>query len=264
MRGRLGRRTVLAAAGGLALGGATTGGAVAAPSEDSFDVLPATEHETAVHVRTAAADGPTVVVVGGVHGDEVAGYEAAAEVADVAIERGRLVTIPRANAAAVERGTRTAADGVDLNRQFPVGGTPRTELARALWDVVTRYDADVFVDLHESKGVYDGTDAGGVGQAIFHSRDDAARADAREAAAHLNRNYVDDPTYRFTVDAFDRATDDLSGLFAHKVARDTDAVAFLAETVLDGPTLATRVRWHTRIVRSLVDEELFVDGDGEG
>ena len=267
MRSELERRTLLTVAGGLLLGsagGATMSGrVVAAPSKDSFTILAGTEHETTGYVRTAEANGPTVMVVGGVHGNEVAGYEAAAKASDMAIERGRLVTVPRANVTAIENGTRTAEDGGDLNRQFPVGEKPTTELARALWDVVTRYDPDVFVDLHESKGIFDGDVAGGVGQTIFHSRDDAALADAREAAEYLNENHVDDSTYNFTVDPLAPAEDGLSGLFAHKVARDTDAVSFLAETVFNGPKLATRVKWHTRLVRSLTDEELFVDGDGE-
>lgn len=267
MRAPLERRTVLAVAGGLALGGvagaATTGSAVAAPSEESFTVLAGTEHETAGYVRTATADGPTVVVVGGVHGNEVAGYEAAARLSDAAIERGRLVTVPRANVAAIEDGARTAEDGVDLNRQFPVGEEPTTELARALWDAVTRYDPDVFVDLHESKGVYDGDVVTGVGQTIFHSRDDAALADAREAAAYLNENYVTDSTYDFGTDPLDPTADGLSGLFAYKMARDTDAVSFLVETVFDGPELATRIQWHTQIVRRLAAEELFAEGDAD-
>ncbi len=265
MRTRLRRRELLAVTGGLALGSvgaaATAGRAVAAPAKDSFTLLAGTEHETTGYVRTAAADGPTVVVVGGVHGNEVAGYRAAAQVVDMPIERGRLVVVPRANAAAIENGTRNVPGGGDLNRKFPVGEKPTSELARALWGVVRRYDPDVFIDLHESKGVYDGDIAGGVGQAIFHSRDAAAAADAREAAEYLNQNYVDDATYNFTADLSNPAEDNLSGLFTYKVARDTDAVSFLAETVSDGPKLATRVQWHERIVRSLIDEELFVGDD---
>ena len=264
MKERLGRRKVLAVSGGLALGSVgsatMTGRTVAAPSKDSFSILAGTERETKGYVRTAEADGPTVMVVGGIHGNEVAGYRAAADVSDMAIERGQLVTIPRANVAAIRNDTRNARGGVDLNRQFSVGKRPRTELARALWSVVTRYDPDVFIDLHESKGIFDGDITGGVGQAIFYSRDDAALADAKEAANYLNENYVADPTYDFTIDPLDPVEDGLVGLFVHKIAQDTDAVSFLVETTYDGPKLATRIRWHTRIVRSLSDEELFVDG----
>lgn len=99
------RRKMLAVTGGLALNsiGSTTitGKAVAAPSTDSFSILAGTEHETTGYVRTAETDGPTVMVIGGIHDNEVAGYKAAAKVTDMAIERGQLVTIPRANVAAI-------------------------------------------------------------------------------------------------------------------------------------------------------------------
>ena len=265
------RRPVLVALGGVAVGAAgiaaATDGANAATSEESFTILEGTEHETTGYVRTADADGPTVMVVGGIHGNEVSGYQAAAKVTDMDIVRGRLVTVPRTNVVAIEDGTRVGEDGVDLNRQFPTGGEPTTELARALWDVVERYEPDVFIDLHESQSLYEGDVEDGVGQAIFHSRDVSAQRDAREAAAKLNEHYVDDPTYDFTVGPFSLPPSRTENLFVHKVARDTDAVAFLAETVTTEPTLATRIRWHTEIVQSLVWEELLNDptpDDGEG
>ena len=69
-------------------------------------------------------------MVGGVHGNEVAGYEAAANVRDLDVERGRLVTVPRANVVAIEAGAGTGENGVDLNRQFPVGSEPTRECSR--------------------------------------------------------------------------------------------------------------------------------------
>ena len=261
MRDTLGRRSVLSITGGLVLGGlglpATSDRTGATRSKESFTILPGTEHETTGYVQTGPADGPTVLVVGGIHGNEVAGYEAAAKLSDLAIDRGRLVTIPRANVVAIEDGIRYGEDGVDLNRQFPVGAEPTTELANALWDVVTRFDPDVVIDLHESESLYEGDVTDGVGQAIFHSRDDAAHEDALEAATHLNSNYVDDPTYDFTEAPFSDEDGELSGLFVHKAARDTDAVAFLAETVFNDVELATRIRWHVQLVRRLTNDELF-------
>jgi len=268
MRTTLGRRSVLTISGGLALGGlglrATTERSGATQANDSFTILPGSEHETTGYVQTGAEDGPTVLVVGGIHGNEVAGYEAASNLRDLAIDRGRLVTIPRANEVAIEEGVRYGEDGADLNRQFPVGETPTTELARAIWDVGTRFDPDVVIDLHESKSLYEGDVTDGVGQAIFHSRDAAAHEDAVDAANYVNANYVDDPTYDFTEAPFSGEDGALSGLFVHKVARDTDAVAFLVETVFRDVELATRVRWHTHIVRRLVDEELLGSGGSDG
>lgn len=258
------RRTVLALAGGLVLGGlgaSSTTAQVDGSTDETFTILEGTDHETTGYVRTADADGPTALVVGGIHGNEDAGYEAAANVTDLPIERGRLVVVPRANVVAIENETRTGEDGVDLNRQFPVGSEPTTELARALWDVVTRFEPDTVIDLHESTSLYEGDVTEGVGQVIFHSRDESARADAQQATEYVNENYVSDSTYDFTSSVFSDDDGDLEGLFVHKAARDTDAVAFLAETVSSDPTLATRIEWHTQIVRSLSEDELFDEAE---
>lgn len=78
------RRPFLAAVGGIVLGGAgitaTSERANAAQSDETFTILGGTEYEATGYVQTADADGPTVLVVGGLHGNEVAGYEAAAGV----------------------------------------------------------------------------------------------------------------------------------------------------------------------------------------
>ncbi|WP_226377584.1 succinylglutamate desuccinylase/aspartoacylase domain-containing protein [Haloterrigena turkmenica] len=210
-----------------------------------------------MYQTVANADGPTVLVVGGIHGNEVAGYEAASAIAEWEIDAGTLVTIPHANAEAVEQRTRTDDDGVDLNRQFPEGEEPTTDLARALWTVVDRYDPDVVIDLHESIGIYAGGPVDGVGQAIFHSDSTETATDAEQAADTVNRNHVDEPGLEFTTDTFSKPENDPSGLLVHKAARDLNAQSFLIETLSRGPDLETRIHWHTRLVTTLIEEELF-------
>ncbi|ELY41999.1 PKD domain-containing protein [Natronorubrum tibetense] len=260
-RNSLSRRTALSLTAGSVLAGI---GATTASSEtdegvsrESFEILEGTDHETTVHVTTAQADGPTVVVVGGVHGNEVAGYVAAHEIADWTIEAGTLVTIPEADAVAVDRGIRTGEEGVDLNRQFSEGSEPETKLARALWDVVAESDPDVVLDLHESTGIYAGNPVDGVGQAIFHSDGDGAPATAAEAADYVTRNYVDDPDLAFQTGRFSGPNNDPQGLLVHKAARDLDADAYLVETLSTDVDLETRVRWHSVIAERLVEDELF-------
>lgn len=253
------RRSFLAATGTVAfagLGASTVGGAEPV-TNGSFELLAGTAAETTVYVKTADADGPTVMVVGGLHGDEEAGYQAAGDIAEWDIESGQLVVIPRANARAVERGTRTAADGVDLNRQFPTGRDPTYEVAQAIWNVIVDYDPDVFVDLHESTELYNGDVTDGVGQAVFRSLDMEAAAKAGEAVRHVNENYVEDDTNNFEIGYFSGPNVDPNGLVAHKASRDLDALGFLVETLSTGPALETRVEWQKAVVRKLAEEELF-------
>ncbi|WP_121742557.1 PKD domain-containing protein [Natronorubrum halophilum] len=262
------RRAVLTTTAGCALAGigiATVSGQDddesneddAGITRDSFPIMDGTNRETTVHVTTADADGPTVVVVGGIHGNEVAGYAAAEEVADWAIDVGTLVTIPRADTVAVDRGTRTDDEGVDLNRQFHEGDDPETELARAIWAVISEYDPDVVVDLHESRGIYADDPVDGVGQAIFHSSNDEAVNAAAETADYVTRNYVDDPTRAFQTGPFSRPDNDPQGLLVHKAARDLGADAFLVETLSVDVDLETRVEWHLAITEQLVADGLF-------
>ncbi|MEY7851002.1 succinylglutamate desuccinylase/aspartoacylase family protein [Natrarchaeobius sp. A-rgal3] len=277
-REKLSRRTVLAAATGCAVAGtgvATVGGALDddgidaetaedALSRDSFSIRAGTDQETTVYVTTAPIDGPTAVVVGGIHGNEVAGYEAAREIADWRIDAGTCVTIPEANAIAVEQGTRSGDDWTDLNRQFPEGEPPRTALAEAIWDVIVEYDADVVVDLHESTGIYAGDPVDGVGQAIFHSGGSNAVETARASAEYATENYVDDPGLAFETGPFSGPNTEPSGLLVHKAARDLDADAYLVETLSSGVDLETRIRWHLAITEGLLDDALFEDEPDNG
>ncbi|WP_339104330.1 succinylglutamate desuccinylase/aspartoacylase family protein [Haloterrigena salinisoli] len=260
-RNPLSRRSVLSLAGACVAAGAgattVSGAQENGSTRESFVIREGTAEETTVYVTTADADGPTAVVIGGVHGNEVAGYTAASAIADWEIGAGTLVTVPEANAAAIDRSTRTADDGADLNRQFPEGERPRTDLARALWRVITEYDPDIVIDLHESTGIYANDPVDGVGQAIFHS--DEATAAATDAAEYVTRNYVDDSSLAFQTGPFTGPDTDPTGLLVHKAARDLGADAFLAETLSTNVSLETRVQWHSAIVERLLTDELQLE-----
>ncbi|WP_227355079.1 PKD domain-containing protein [Haladaptatus salinisoli] len=262
------RRTFLTAAGTaglLGLGAVQTSGQseTSSVSRESFTLMSGTDKATKVYVTKADQSGPTALIVGGMHGNEEAGYKAAAKIAEWDIARGTLVTIPKANAEAVAQDSRTSDGDGDLNRQFPTGEAPETELARAIWGVVEEYQPDVVADLHESVGIYDGDMVGGVGQAIFYNWEEAASAEAKETANYLNENYVSRDGYEFSTDAFSPSSNEPNGLFTHKAARDAGARAYLAEVTSKDTSLDKRVQWHTNLARQLVEEELFAtSGDG--
>jgi predicted deacylase len=99
--------------------------------------------------------GPTIVVLGGVHGDESQGVRAAMKVADAAFRcdvAGRLLVVPVAHEAAFRASSRVnPVDRGNLARVFPGSpvGTPTERLAYLLeQEVLCR--ADVVVDLHSS------------------------------------------------------------------------------------------------------------------
>lgn len=120
-------------------------------------LMEGTEWETPLVITHSGIEGPTLFVLGGVHGNEPGGWLAADEIAAWEPARGSLLVAPRANVLAIELHQRTTDELGDLNRLYP--GAPDAELPMArmaaqIVDVARRYEADVVLDLHESWGFY--------------------------------------------------------------------------------------------------------------
>lgn len=103
--------------------------------------------------------GPRVVVLGGVHGDEVEGALAAGRITTMPLElgRGMLEVVPVCHEVAFAADSRTSpVDGGNLARVFPGdGGGNATE--RLAWHLTQRVlsGADLLIDLHTSGQSYD-------------------------------------------------------------------------------------------------------------
>jgi len=126
--------------------------------------LPAGAHfltpTVTVHVLEAGAPGPTALIQGGIHGDEIAGVHALEELLEhgaLKPARGRLLIIPTMNRAAYRARERAAPGGLDLNRCFP-GDASSSErerrLARVFMDLVEDERPDLMATLHESHKRY--------------------------------------------------------------------------------------------------------------
>jgi N2-acetyl-L-2,4-diaminobutanoate deacetylase len=103
-------------------------------------------------VSVASGAGPTVLVLGGNHGDEYEGQVAALKLArELRAEQvsGRVTVIPCLSMEASRAGTRLWPSGANFNRSFPgsADGPPNEQLA----DFLTRVlfpPSDVVVDMH--------------------------------------------------------------------------------------------------------------------
>jgi hypothetical protein len=249
--GRLSRRAFATAVSGTTFAAATTLFGTGAASAESVDcavdaemrrlLCVGTEYETPAYIRQADESGPTAVVVGGVHGNERAGVDAAHEIREWGFNRGTLVVLPEANVPAVEDRTYAGPDG-DLNQQFPTSEEPTTVLAQEIWNLITDEAADVVIDMHSSEGVW-GPDRGpeGFGQAIFPSVAGGSEEIAADVVEEINR-HVSDGTlpngYEFEVG------NTLSGeepRLIHKVAADLDQAGYLTEVTRHDTDLDTQV-----------------------
>ncbi len=237
--------------------GTLAGGAVTAPvvgtgsrgtRASSNTILGGTKHETEMYVREGGK-GPTALVVGGIHGDEKSGYRAASEIAEWEIEGGTLVVLPKANQVAIRHDRREGANG-DLNRMFPTGEKPESKLARAIWDVVSRHEPDVVLDLHRSLGIY-GYHESSVGQVIWPTDVGGASEYAKQTAERVNDDVV---PWHMPYHAYRRGgeLDGSRPMLIHKVAGDLGKPGYIVETTKFLLDSQTRTRWTKRVARELL------------
>jgi len=113
-----------------------------------------------LHIFDAPEPGPTALVQAGIHGDEIAGVHALAELLEENLRptHGRLIVVPVMNPPAYRARERKAPGGLDLNRCFPgdANGEAREQrLARRFMDLVLDERPAIVVTLHESHKRYD-------------------------------------------------------------------------------------------------------------
>jgi len=128
-----------------------------------------TEWETPAVIRSSGIPGPTLVILGGVHGNEPGGWLAADEIATWEPAAGVLAVVPRANHRAIAGFLRLVEGEGDLNRSYP--GDPTSEVAMSrmaagITALAAELEADVLLDLHESWAFYADREAAG-----FESRE---------------------------------------------------------------------------------------------
>ena len=120
-----------------------------------FPLIAGSRAEIPVTRIYGQAPKPRVVVVAGVHGDELVGPHALVELAQELVPgelRGTVVLVPSANPLAFAAGRRTAPeDDLDLNRIFPGkrGGSATERIANCLVTSAIG-DADLVIDLHSA------------------------------------------------------------------------------------------------------------------
>lgn len=125
---------------------------LAAPTVKTV-ISPNTPFQTACYTLRGDEDGPTIVVIGGMHGDEVAGFMAARELATWRVKKGTLIVIPDGNPPAIKKKTREGLG--NFNRRFP--GNPNAapgtldRAAYELFKVVEDNRPALLLTLHESR-----------------------------------------------------------------------------------------------------------------
>ena len=113
-----------------------------------------TDHKLTVYYIKGKEAGKTMMIMGGIQGDEPGGYLAADLYADMVLERGNLIVVPRANFHSIKKNKR-GING-DMNRKFAPKTPPQTDydsrIVEILKNLMSR--SDVLLNLHEGSGYY--------------------------------------------------------------------------------------------------------------
>lgn len=127
---------------------------------DSYLLLEGTELENTVYVLRGQEDGASIYIVGGVHGDELAGWYAGTLLRRATVKAGAVYILAPANRYGAENDQRRTRDDRDLNRNFPGGanGCEAEQIAASIFDDIADKEPDLVLDLHEGILHADGRD----------------------------------------------------------------------------------------------------------
>ena len=213
-----------------------------------------TTWETRWHVVETGVPGPSVLIVGGIHGNEPAGFRAADQIRHWPIKRGKLIVIPKVNRLGVEANTRWAPDhrndreARDLNRNF---GTldqpqPRTEHCRAVWEFIESERPEWIFDLHEGFDFHH-VNPKSVGSSVI------AFPDQAKFAAKLQKAVNEGISDGLQFDLLDRSGP-VVGSLARAGREKLGANSFILETTFKDQPVSKRTRQHRIMVSTALLE----------
>lgn len=113
------------------------------------------ENELHVYRIMGARKGKTLLIIGGIQGDEPGGFLAADFYADFSLETGTLIVVPRANFPSILKNERQINQ--DMNRKFLDDHTVNYEarVVNVLKELIC--ESDCFLNLHEGSGIFSPT-----------------------------------------------------------------------------------------------------------
>ncbi|MCD4744474.1 MAG: succinylglutamate desuccinylase/aspartoacylase family protein [Desulfobacteraceae bacterium] len=110
------------------------------------------DNELYVYKVNGTDPGKTLMIIGGIQGDEVAGFLAADRYADISLKKGNLIVVPRANFPSILKRERKINE--DMNRKFSGAdaGNYETKVVKVLKKLIQ--ESDCLLNLHEGSGIF--------------------------------------------------------------------------------------------------------------
>jgi hypothetical protein len=125
--------------------------------EQKLALMAGTPYETPMYVYGSGQPGKILMTLGGVHGNEPGGWQAAERLqATFRPARGAFIVVPRANKVPIQYFERTLPELGDLNRLYPgdPNGLPMARMAAQIVDALREFHVDALLDMHESWAFY--------------------------------------------------------------------------------------------------------------
>jgi predicted deacylase len=223
-----------------------------------------TEWENPYYAIDSGVEGPTLLITGGLHGNEPAGYWAAEQIRHWSIHCGKLVIVPRVNTPGLKQGARWLPGEPEAtrnaNRNFPKTGEPheaRSLPIKALWEFIQEQKPDWVVDLHEGFD-FNIANPKSEGSSIIYFDTPEMQDLAVKIHADVNAT-IEDPN-RKIVKRFKSGP--VNGGLVRATIERTGAKGSCFETTFQYQPLSTRTRQHRIMVHRLMLELGMVDDCG--
>jgi len=238
------------------------GAAQAEVNRSSGLIAEKTEWRNPYYIVDSSVEGPTLLITGGLHGNEPAGYRAAEQIRHWPIRRGKLVVVPRVNTPGLKQNTRWLPGEEkatrNANRNFPKSGErneARSVLVKALWEFIREQKPDWVVDMHEGFDFHIANPKSDGSSIIYF---DTPEMQELAAGIHDEVNAtIDDPDRKIVKRSKSGPID--GGLVRATIER-LGAKGFCFETTYQKQPISTRSRQHRIMVHRLM-RELEMVGD---
>jgi len=130
---------------------------------ESVTIMEDTDFETTAFYYNKDGDGKRLGIIGGIHGNETAGFKAANLMMDDIARQYKdasILFIPNANMVSIREDKRFGEGHTDLNRSFDVeeARTETEELALEIKKMFVDFEVEFLIDHHESYNNYLNTD----------------------------------------------------------------------------------------------------------
>ncbi|MFC1540861.1 M14/M99 family metallopeptidase [Candidatus Latescibacterota bacterium] len=232
-----------------------------------------TEHELTIYFINGKESGTTMMIIGGIQGDEPGGYLAADLYADMLLEKGNLIVVPRANFNSIIRNMR-GVNG-DMNRKFSSNENEKydrdDDIVEVLQNLIMK--SDVLLNLHDGSGFYhpeyisDMKNPMRYGQSIiadasFYKKENGDIIDleghAKRIIESVNRN-IKNPEHHFKFNNHDTISENTKHEEQRKSATffaltESEIPAFGIETSKNIPQAETKVRYQSLVINTFMAE----------